>query len=224
MPTLLIADDHPLFRAALRQAASDAIAAMTVREAASLDQVLAALDEQPDIDLILLDLHMPGNHGLAGLAAVRAQHPGVAVIVVSANDDPRVVRRALDHGAAGYLPKSSGLDELRDAIGAVMACEQWLPASLQAAVNSAQSSPHDSELAARLASLSPQQFRVLVLVAEGLLNKQIADRLDVQERTVKAHLSAIFERLGVRNRTQASVILRELELSDPSRKLDHSLD
>ena len=224
MPTLLIADDHPLFRAALRQAASDAVAAMTVREAASLDQVLAALDEQPDIDLILLDLHMPGNHGLAGLAAVRAQHPGVAVIVVSANDDPRVVRRALDHGAAGYLPKSSGLDELRDAIRAVMACEQWLPASLQAAVNSAQSSPHDSELAARLASLSPQQFRVLVLVAEGLLNKQIADRLDVQERTVKAHLSAIFERLGVRNRTQASVVLRELELSDPSRKLDHSLD
>lgn len=224
MPTLLIADDHPLFRAALRQAASDAIDTMTVREAASLDQVLAALDEQPDIDLILLDLHMPGNHGLAGLAAIRAQHPGVAVIVVSANDDPRVVRRALDHGAAGYLPKSSGLDELRDAIRAVMDCEQWLPASLRAAVNTAQSSPHDSELAARLASLSPQQFRVLVLVAQGLLNKQIADRLDVQERTVKAHLSAIFERLGVRNRTQASVVLRELELSDPSRKIDTWVD
>ncbi len=224
MPTLLIADDHPLFRAALRQAASDAMAAMTVHEAASLDQVLAVLDEQPDIDLILLDLHMPGNHGLAGLAAIRAQHPGVAVIVVSANDDPRVVRRALDHGAAGYLPKSSGLDELRDAIRAVMACEQWLPTSLRAAVNTAQSSPHDSALAARLASLSPQQFRVLVLVAEGLLNKQIADRLDVQERTVKAHLSAIFERLGVRNRTQASVVLRELELSDPSRKIDTLVD
>ena len=224
MPTLLIADDHPLFRAALRQAASDAMSAMTVREAASLEQVLAALDQQPDIDLILLDLHMPGNHGLAGLAAIRAQHPGVAVIVVSANDDPRVVRRALDHGAAGYLPKSSGLDELRDAIRAVMDCEQWLPDSLRAAVNSAQSSPHDSALAARLASLSPQQFRVLVLVAEGLLNKQIADRLDVQERTVKAHLSAIFERLGVRNRTQASVVLRELELSDPSRKIDTLTD
>ena len=160
---------------------------------------------------------MPGNHGLAGLAAIRAQHPGVAVIVCSANDDPRVVRRALDHGAAGYLPKSSGLDELREAVVAVMNCEQWLPASLRAAVGRAVSSPHDSQLAARLASLSPQQFRVLALVAQGLLNKQIADRLDVQERTVKAHLSAIFERLGVRNRTQASVVLRELELSDPSR-------
>ncbi len=220
MPTLLIADDHPLFRAALRQAAADAVADLQVREAESLDGVLALLDAESGIDLVLLDLHMPGNHGLAGLAAIRAQHPGVAVIVVSANDDPRVVRRALDHGAAGYLPKSSGLDELRDAIRSVMACEQWLPASLHSAVTRAQSSAHDSALAARLASLSPQQFRVLVLVAEGLLNKQIADRLDVQERTVKAHLSAIFERLDVRNRTQAGVVLRELELSDPARRLE----
>ena len=220
MPTLLIADDHPLFRAALRQAAADAVDGLQVREAESLQGVLATLDDEPGIDLVLLDLHMPGNHGLAGLAAIRAQHPGVAVIVVSANDDPRVVRRALDHGAAGYLPKSSGLDELREAIRSVMACEQWLPASLRTAVTRAQSSAHDSALAARLASLSPQQFRVLVLVAEGLLNKQIADRLDVQERTVKAHLSAIFDRLGVRNRTEAGVVLRELELSDPARQLD----
>jgi DNA-binding NarL/FixJ family response regulator len=130
-----------------------------------------------------------------------------------------VVRRALDHGAAGYLPKSTGLDELRDAIRTVMGCEQWLPAALRSAVGHARSSAHDAQLAARLASLSPQQFRVLALVAEGLLNKQIADRLDVQERTVKAHLTAIFERLGVRNRTQAGVVLRELELSDPSRQL-----
>ena len=219
MPTLLIADDHPLFRAALRGAAADAVADLQVREADSLDSVLAALEAEPDIDLVLLDLHMPGNHGLAGLAAVRAQHPGVAVVVVSANEDPQVIRRALDHGAAGYLPKSSGLDELRDAIRTVLACEQWLPTPLRGPVSRAHSSAHDAQLAARLASLSPQQFRVLVLVAQGLLNKQIADRLDVQERTVKAHLTAIFERLGVRNRTQAGVVLRELELSDPSRRL-----
>ena len=219
MPVLLIADDHPLFRAALRQAAADAVADTQIREADRLDGVLAALDAEPGIDLVLLDLHMPGNHGLAGLAAIRAQHPGVAVVVVSANHDPRVVRRALDHGAAGYLPKSAGLEELRDAIRAVLACEQWLPAMLRAAVARTQSSSADADLAARLASLSPQQFRVLTLVAQGLLNKQIADRLDVQERTVKAHLSAIFERLGVRNRTQASVVLRELELTDPARAL-----
>ena len=219
MPALLIADDHPLFRAALRGAAADAVAGMVMHEADSLEGVLATLEREPDIDLVLLDLHMPGNHGLAGLAAVRAQFPHVAVVVVSANDDPRVVRRALDHGAAGYLPKSSGLDELREAIRAVLGCEQWLPPVLRAAVARTQTSSADADLAARLASLSPQQFRVLSLVAQGLLNKQIADRLDVQERTVKAHLSAIFERLGVRNRTQASVVLRELELSDPARTL-----
>lgn len=220
MPALLIADDHPLFRAALRGAAADAVSGLVVHEADSLDSVLAVLEREPDIDLVLLDLHMPGNHGLAGLAAVRAQYPHVAVVVVSANDDPRVVRRALDHGAAGYLPKSSGLEELRDAIRAVLGCEQWLPASLRAAVSRTRSSATDSDLAARLASLSPQQFRVLTLVAQGLLNKQIADRLDVQERTVKAHMSAIFERLGVRNRTQASVVLRELELTDPARLME----
>ncbi|HJR72686.1 MAG TPA: response regulator transcription factor [Luteimonas sp.] len=219
MPTLLIADDHPLFRAALRGAAADAVAELQVREADSLQSVLAALEDEPGIDLVLLDLHMPGNHGLAGLAAIRAQHPGVAVVVVSANEDPQVVRRALDHGAAGYLPKSSGLEELHEAIRSVLACEQWLPAALRTAVARAQSSAQDADLAARLASLSPQQFRVLTLVAEGLLNKQIADRLDVQERTVKAHLSAIFDRLGVRNRTQAGVVLRELELSDPARQI-----
>ncbi len=222
MPSLLIADDHPLFRAALRGAAADAVADLQVREADSLESVLATLESEPGIDLVLLDLHMPGNHGLAGLAAIRAQHPGVAVVVVSANDDPRVVLRALDHGAAGYLPKSSGLEELRDAIRSVLACEQWLPSTLRATVARAQSSANDADLAARLASLSPQQFRVLALVAEGLLNKQIADRLDVQERTVKAHLSAIFDRLGVRNRTQAGVVLRGLELSDPSRHLEDS--
>lgn len=216
MPTLLIADDHPLFRAALRGAAADAAPDVVTCEAETLDGVLTLLDARDDIDLVLLDLHMPGNHGLAGLAAIRAQHPAVAVVLVSANEDPRTVRRALDHGAAGYIPKSAGLDELRAAIRTVLACEQWLPPSLRGAVSHTQSLPEDADLAARLASLTPQQFRVLTLVAEGLLNKQIADRLGIQERTVKAHLSVIFEKLGARNRTQAGVILRELEIGDPS--------
>jgi len=220
MATLLIADDHPLFRAALRGAAVEAEAGTGIIEAGTLDDTIAALESHPDIDLVLLDLHMPGNHGLAGLAALRAQFPAVAVVLVSANEDPQVVRRALDHGAAGYIPKSAGLDEMREAIRTVLACEQWLPPSLRSAVERADSLPGDADLAARLASLTPQQFRVLALVAEGLLNKQIADRLDVQERTVKAHLSAIFEKLGVRNRTQAGVILRGLELSDPARQVD----
>ena len=220
MSTLLIADDHPLFRAALRGAAQEAARDIRTLEAGTLDQVLAVLEATPEVDLVLLDLHMPGNHGLAGLAAIRAQFPAVAVVLVSANEDPQVVRRALDHGAAGYIPKSAGLDDMRDAIRSVLDCEEWLPPALRQAVARARSEPGDADLAARLASLTPQQFRVLTLVADGLLNKQIADRLDVQERTVKAHLTAIFEKLGARNRTQAGVILRSLELSDPSAQLE----
>src|SRR3546814_9221711 len=116
MPTLLIADDHPLFRAALRQAAADAVDALQVREADSLESVLAALDAEPGIDLVLLDLHMPGNHGLAGLAAIRAQYPGVAVIVVSANDDPRVVRRALDHRSEEHTSELQSLMRISYAV------------------------------------------------------------------------------------------------------------
>src|SRR5690606_3709626 len=134
MPTLLIADDHPLFRAALRGAAADAAPDVDTCEAESLDGVLALLESRDEIDLVLLDLHMPGNHGLAGLAAIRAQHPAVAVVLVSANEDPAIIRRALDHGAAGYIPKSASLDELREAIRTVLACEHWLPPALRGAV------------------------------------------------------------------------------------------
>ena len=125
MPTLLIADDHPLFRAALRGAADEAADDIQTCEAGTLDDVMATLETRADIDLVLLDLHMPGNHGLAGLAALRAQFPAVAVVLVSANEDPQIVRRALDHGAAGYIPKSAGLDEMRDAIRAVLGLE-WV--------------------------------------------------------------------------------------------------
>lgn len=220
MPCVLIADDHPLFRQALRQAAVEAVPGLDTLQAESLDQVLDRLAENPDVDLVLLDLHMPGNHGLAGLAALRAQFPAVGVMVVSANDDPAIIRRALDHGAAGYLPKRSDIGLLGDAILTVLTGEQWLPPELREAVARTVSSDHDLSLAGALSRLTAQQFRVLALVAEGLLNKQIADRLGIQERTVKAHLTAVFERLGVRNRTQASVVLRELALNDPSRQLE----
>lgn len=222
MPVLLIADDHPLFRAALRQAAQAAAPGCEVLEAEDLEAVLGVLEADPRVDLVLLDLHMPGNHGLAGLAAIRAQFPQVAVAVCSGDDEPRVVRRALDHGAAGFIPKRTGMDTIRQAIMAILDCQIWLPEDLRVALAQTGSDPADRDLATRLASLTPQQFRVLTLVAEGLLNKQIADRLDVQERTVKAHITAIFEKLGVRNRTQASVLLRELALAEPDGRAANS--
>lgn len=215
MPVILIADDHPLFRAALNQAARSAVDGCEVLEADDLDAAIATLEADPRVDLVLLDLHMPGNHGLAGLAALRAQFPQVAVAVCSGNDEPRVVQRALAHGASGFIPKRVGMDDIRRAIATMLDCDIWLPDDLRRALASLAPDPEESALAARLTRLTPQQFRVLTLLAEGLLNKQIADRLNVQERTVKAHITAIFEKLGVRNRTQASLLLRELAIAEP---------
>lgn len=217
MTRLLIADDHPLYRLALSQAVRGVMPEASIHEAEDLSGAQAALAAHPDTDLVLLDLHMPGSHGLMGLATLRAEHPGVAVVMISAHDDPATIRRALAYGAAGYLTKRADLAELQAGLRAVLGCEEWLPPALRPAVAAVTADPEDDATAARLAALSPQQFKVLVRVAEGRLNKQIADELGIQERTVKAHMSAIFEKLGVRNRTQAGVLLRSLELSDPSR-------
>jgi DNA-binding NarL/FixJ family response regulator len=220
MARLLIADDHPLYRMALCQAARGLGEDVEVDEADSLDAALRGLAARPDTDLVLLDLHLPDSHGLMGLAAIRAEYPSVAVLMISAHDDPATIRRALAYGAMGFIPKRAGLDELQSALRTVLDCGDWLPEPLRPAVAALPPSPHDRDLAPRLAQLTPQQFRVLALVAEGRLNKQIADALGIQERTVKAHLSAIFDKLGVGNRTSAGVLLRTLELTDPAQRLD----
>ncbi len=221
MSRILIADDHPLYRQALAQAVRGVIADAVVDEAEDLDSARALLSlNSGDTDLILLDLHMPGSHGLMGLVSLRAEYPSVAVVMISAHDDPVTIRRALAYGAAGYMTKRADFAELQAGIGAVLACEQWLPPALRDSVVNTKANASDSANAARLATLSPQQFKVLVHVANGRLNKQIADDLSIQERTVKAHMSAIFEKLGVRNRTQAGVLLRTLELNDPSHQVE----
>lgn len=213
---VLIADDHPLFRGALVHALTGCLADAEILQARDLPETLTTLAEREDIDLVLLDLHMPGNQGLAGLASVRCHFPAVAVVVVSANEDPRVIRRALDHGAAGFIPKSTALDEMTHALETVLDCREWIPPHLNRAVSDIESDDADLALAARFARLTPQQFRVLKLVADGRLNKQIADELGIQERTVKAHMSEIFSKLEVRNRTQAGIAYRRLELVDPA--------
>lgn len=214
MNRILVADDHPLFRAALRQAAAAAVPDAALSDAADLEDVLAALTATPDTDLVLLDLRMPGSRGLSGLAALRGQFPGVAVLVVSAHDEPSVVRRVLAHGAAGFIPKSADPSTIAEAVRSVLEHGHWLPADFARAVAALPADASDTALATRLSRLTEQQFRVLSMLAEGLLNKQIADRLSVQERTVKAHVTAIFEKLEVRNRTQAGVLLRSLDLAD----------
>jgi DNA-binding NarL/FixJ family response regulator len=203
---ILIADDHPLVLGALRQALTGAIEGVEIFEAADLETLSAALDKTPDMDLVLLDLSMPGVRGFSGLMYLRAQHASVPVIVVSANEDRAVMRHCLDFGASGYIPKSLDVDTMRAAVRAVLDGGRWTPPDLDL------STPDDSSaLVSRLSSLTPQQVRVLMMLSEGLLNKQIAYELSVSEATIKAHVSAILQKLGVESRTQAVIAAANIE-------------
>lgn len=209
---VLIADDHPLFRAALRQALAQAVPDAETIEAHDVDSLRAAASTAPEPDLVLLDLLMPGARSFAPLAWLRNQFPGMAVMIVSANEDPDVISQARIFGAAGYVPKSVAPADLITAIRAVADCGQWFPPGTMSLTR--RPAEGKALLAAQLNSLTPQQYRVLELVALGRLNKQIAAELSIEETTVKAHVSAALAKLGVRNRTQASLVFRELEITD----------
>jgi DNA-binding NarL/FixJ family response regulator len=206
---LVIADDHPLFRGALREAVSGLFERTEIAEAGSFDEVATLLDQGGEVDLILLDLTMPGVRGFSGLMFLRAQYPSVPIVVVSANDDPAVIRRCMDFGASGFIPKTLGIEDMRDAIMRVLKGGVWTPPDVDLDRGA------DAEAAAmmaRLATLTPQQVRVLMMLSEGLLNKQIAYELSVSEATVKAHVSAILQKLGVDSRTQAVIAAAKIEL------------
>lgn len=213
----LIADDHPLFRDALKRAVSGLFPTAELLEADSTASLQTLLEQVDEADLLLLDLHMPGASGFSGLVHVRARHPSVPVIVVSGNEEPGVMRRAIAHGASGYIPKSSSLPDMAQAISHVLEGEVWLPAA--AASNRPNAlHPDEADIAARVRDLTPQQFRVLMMLADGLLNKQIAYELSVSEATIKAHMTAILKKLGASNRTQAVVAAARLQL-DPSMRI-----
>jgi DNA-binding NarL/FixJ family response regulator len=199
---LLIIDDHPLFRDAMRMALASTVSQLVIAEAGNLDDARARLASDEPIDLVLLDLKMPGVQGLSGLAYIRASYPGIPVAIVSGQEDAAVIRRAMALGAAGFVPKSTPADQMRDAIKVILSGEVWTPEVLAA------ETPEDKSLdslARRMASLTPQQLRVLMMLKEGKLNKQIAYELDVTEATVKAHVSAILLKLDVNSRTQAVI-------------------
>jgi DNA-binding NarL/FixJ family response regulator len=205
---ILIADDHPLVLGALRQALSGAIEGAEFFEARDLDTLSAALEATPDMDLVLLDLAMPGVRGFSGLIYLRAQHAGVPVVIVSANEEPAVMRACFDLGACGYIPKSLDLETMRIAVRKVLEDGHWAPPDLDLA---APSDPGQSVALRRLSSLTPQQVKVLMMLSEGMLNKQIAYELSVSEATVKAHVSAILQKLGVDSRTQAVIAASNIE-------------
>jgi DNA-binding NarL/FixJ family response regulator len=207
-PKILVADDHPLFRAAVLHALQGTIDAAATVEASSASTLAAAMAVHPEIDLVLLDLAMPGAHGFSSLVHLRGDRPEVPVIMISSNDHPRVIRRAQQFGAAGFIPKSAPVESIRSAVATVMAGGSWFPHI------AAERSESDALLAARLARLTPQQFRVLMLMAEGLLNKQIAAQLGLAENTVKIHMTAVLAKLECRTRTQAAVLVKSLDPDD----------
>lgn len=213
MSEILIADDHPLFREALKGAVASALPGAEIREAQDVGSLLSLADAHPQAELLLLDLNMPGANGFSALVHVRAAHPGLPVVVVSAREDGDTVRRALAHGATGFIPKSADVPTLVGALRAVLDGETWAPPDTGRA---GALEPEEAALARRLAELTPQQFRVLGMVCAGLLNKQIAYELQVSEATVKAHMTAILRKLGVHTRTQAVMLAGKLALDQAS--------
>lgn len=203
----IIADDHPLFRGALRQVLSGQSENVEIVEVGDFDAVRKLVAERDDIDLLLLDLTMPGGTGLSGLVALKALQPALPVVIVSATDDAATIHHAVELGASGFISKSASMETIGEAVRAVLAGDIWTPEGIDL------DHPKDPEiegLIARLRTLTPQQTRVLTMLAEGLLNKQIAYELSVSEATVKAHVSAVLQKLGVDSRTQAVILLSRI--------------
>lgn len=206
---ILIADDHPLFRTALHQALLQGLGAQArLTEAESIADLEKCLTEKPSWDLVLLDLNMPGAYGFSGLVLLRGQYPYIPVVMISAQADSAVVSRAREFGASGFIPKASPLEIIQQAVRNVLDGDVWWPATQgEEALVSAEAKAAGEGLS----NLTPQQFRVLTMLCDGLLNKQIAYDLNVSEATVKAHVTAIFRKLGVRTRTQAALLLQQME-------------
>lgn len=206
MHHFLIADDHPLFRQALLGIIHQHYKGATISESADLESTLAALDAD-DTDLLLLDLNMPGSQDLFGLMSIREKYPTVPVVVVSASEEQTLVNRAIQLGASGFIPKSTSTATLHIAIDKVIRGESWVPKNVaQSLQNMTQ---QEKQLATKINSLTPQQYRVLHFLREGWLNKQIAFEMGITEATVKAHITAIFKKLDVNNRTQAVIELSQ---------------
>lgn len=207
-----MADDHPLFRNALKQALSSLTPEINILEAGDFESTKQTVLKNGDLDLVLLDLAMPGTSGLSGLVALRGMQSSIPFVVVSATDNSETIRRSLELGASGFISKSTSIDDIRNAVESVLAGEVWTPPNIDLGEE------HDAEISdliARIQTLTPQQTRVLSMLAEGLLNKQIAYELNVSEATIKAHVSAVLQKLGVDSRTQAVIRLARIR-TDPT--------
>ena len=204
---IIIADDHPLFRMALKNSLQQSFADCSILEAEDFTSLTQLLAQNPQSDILLLDLQMPGCEGFSALVYAVAQYPQIPVMVVSAHSEPEIIRRSMDHGASGFLPKSADLAVMSEALLTVIDGGLWQPECSDSAVGASAS---EEAVADGLGKLTQQQFRVASMVYQGLLNKQIAAELNITEATVKAHMTEIFRKLGLNSRTQVVLAMGQL--------------
>ncbi|MCC6075875.1 response regulator [Pseudomonas sp. GCM10022188] len=216
MYKILIADDHPLFREAIHNVIADGFPDSEVMETSDLDSALSLTQEHDDLDLILLDLNMPGMHGLNGLITLRNEAPTIPVVIVSAEEDKQIVLQAITYGAVGFITKSSPRAQMTEAIEQILNGNVYLPSDIiRASKQTPRRASHEEsgippEL---LQALTRKQLLVLERMTKGESNKQIAYNLDIAETTVKAHVSAILRKLGVHNRVQAILSAGDIDFS-----------
>lgn len=209
---VLIADDHPLFREALASIISMTLPECSLQQATDYSEAQQALSEST-FDLAFVDLNMPDSNGLTDLALLKKMHPELPIVVVSAHEEAEVIRTCIGHGAAGYIIKSSGPNEIKNAIQAILNGETYLPANIDLQVEAQDT---DADAVSRISSLTPSQLKVLIEVGKGKLNKQIAYDLAISEATVKAHITSVFKKLGINNRTQAVLFAQQHQAKYPS--------
>jgi DNA-binding NarL/FixJ family response regulator len=207
-----VADDHPLFRNAILEVIKHHYSDSVVNTSCNLDGTIRDLEQNPDTDLLLLDIHMPGSQDLFGLIMVREKFPTIPVVIISATDKYSTINRAIGHGACGYIPKSCGPQEIYQALDSILKGNRWVPEEVRNNLRPIDN--EEKELAAKVATLTPQQYRVLCYLREGWLNKQIGYEMGLTEATIKAHITAIFRKLGITNRTQTVISLNKLSLDD----------
>ena len=207
---IIIADDHPLFRQALLGTLRLKLTQTQWLEAQTIAELEQQLRDNNDSDLLLLDLHIPGAHGFNTLIHVRNHFPQIPVVVVSAHEDHETIHKSMGYGASGFIPKSTPVEDIYNAIQQVLLGNIWTPEAYS------ESAPmqDNNDIAERVASLTQQQYRILMMFAQGMLNKQIAYDLNVSEATIKAHATAIFRKLDVRNRTQAVIVISQLDIAE----------
>jgi|TARA_Y100001970_G_scaffold263727_1_gene349512 DNA-binding NarL/FixJ family response regulator len=208
---MLIADDHPLFRAAMCHALGT-LPDIQLLEASSYPETLQRLHAHPDVEMVFLDLTMPGTEGLNGLVEIQAQFPDVLVVIITAQESPTIVEKAIALGASGFIPKSASVDCIIDAVETVLEGNTWVPTA--ALLDNETQTHFCNEFSSKLKLLTPHQLKVLQMVADGLLNKQIAYELAISESTVKQHVSAVLKKLGVINRTKAGIAFKNAMLTN----------